>query len=89
MCIFNMKAMNWMLLQCYNMRARLIGSGVFIKEFSDYADKVKHDEEDNRLREQEISRREIALKRALEYHLKNEKLTQSKIDQIRAPNRVF
>jgi hypothetical protein len=83
-----MKAMNLM-LHCYNMRARLIGSGVFIKEFSDYADKVKHDEEDNRLREQEISRREIALERILEYHLKNEKLTQREIDQIRDPNAVF
>jgi len=36
-------------------------------------------------REQEISRREIAL----EYHLKNQKLTQSEIDQIRDPNAVF
>jgi predicted transcriptional regulator len=83
-----MKAMN-LILQCYNMRSRLIGSALFVKEFSDYADKVKHDEENNTLREQEISRREKALERALEYHLKNEKLTQREIDQIRAPNRVF
>jgi hypothetical protein len=39
-----MKAM-YLMLQCYNMRARLIGSGVFVKEFSDYRDKVKRDEE--------------------------------------------
>jgi hypothetical protein len=50
---------------------------------------IKRDEEDNRLREQEISRREIALKRVLEYHLKNQKLTQREIDQINAPNQVF
>ena len=41
MCILNMKAMNWMLLQCYNMRAMLIRSRVFIKEFYDHAEKVK------------------------------------------------
>jgi hypothetical protein len=65
-----MKAMNLM-LQCYNMRARLIGSGVFIKEFSDYADKVKHDEEDVKIREQEIARRE----QALQAYLERKKLT--------------
>ena len=60
-----MKAM-YLMLQCYNMRARLIGSGVFVKEFSDYRDKVKRDEETNTLREQEISRREQALQAYLE-----------------------
>ena len=65
-----------MLLQCYNMRARLIGSRVFIKEFYDYAEKVKTAKEAIRQREQEISRREKALERALEDNLKNGKLTQ-------------
>jgi hypothetical protein len=32
-----MKAMNLM-EQCYNMRIRIIDSGVFIKEFFDYTD---------------------------------------------------
>ena len=41
------------------------------------------------IREQEISRREKALERALEDHLKNEKLTQSEIRQIIYPNQVF
>jgi uncharacterized protein YdhG (YjbR/CyaY superfamily) len=60
-----------------------------LSEFSDYADKVKHDEEDNKLREQEISRKEKALERELEDHLKNGKLTQEKIWEIRDPNTVF
>ena len=60
-----------------------------MSEFSDYADKVKHDEEDNKLREQEISRKEKALERELEDHLKNGKLTQEKIWEIRDPNTVF
>ena len=55
-----MKAMNLM-MQCYNMRARLIDSRTFVKEFSDYAEKVQSDEEAIRIREQEISRKEKAL----------------------------
>ena len=47
------------------------------------------DEEANAIREQEISRREKALERALEDHLKNQKLTQSEVDQIIDPNAVF
>jgi hypothetical protein len=82
------KAMKLM-LQCQYMRLKLVDSEAFMKRFYDHSDKVECDEEDNRLREQEISRREIALERALEYHLKNEKLTQREIDQIRAPNQVF
>jgi hypothetical protein len=82
------KAMKLM-LQCQYMRLKLVDSEAFMKRFYDHSDKVERDEEDNRLREQEISRREIALERALEYHLKNEKLTQREIDQIRAPNQVF
>jgi hypothetical protein len=78
-----------LMLQCHYMPFKLVDSQAFIKQFSDYADKVERDEEDNRLREQEISRREIALERALEYHLKNEKLTQREIDQIIYPNQVF
>ena len=82
------KAMKLM-LQCQYMRLKLVDSEAFMKQFYDNSDKVKRDQEANRLREQEISRREIALKRALEYHLKNEKLTQREVDQIIAPNQVF
>ena len=83
-----MKAMNLM-LQCYNMRARLIGSALLVKEFSDYADKVKHDEEDNTQREQEISRREKSLERELEDHLKNGKLTQEKFGKSEIQMQYF
>jgi hypothetical protein len=83
-----MKAMN-LVLQCYNIRARLIGSGVFVKEFLDYTEKVKSDEEALRIREQEVSRREKSLERELEDHLKNGKLTKEKIWEIRDPNAVF
>jgi hypothetical protein len=78
-----------LMLQCQYMRLKLVDSKAFIKQFYDRSDKVRCDEEDNRLREQEISRREEALERALDEHLKNEKLTQREIDQIRAPERVF
>jgi hypothetical protein len=47
------------------------------------------DDEALRIREQEISRREIALERALEDHLKNEKLTQDEIRQIRDQMQYF
>jgi hypothetical protein len=60
-----------------------------LTEFYGHVEKVKGDEESVRIREQDITRREKALERVLEYHLKNEKLTQREIDQIRAPNRVF
>ena len=83
-----MKAMNLM-LQCHYMRARLIDSGIFVREFFDYAEKVKSDEEANTIREQEIARQEKSLERALEDHLKNGKLTQEKIWEIRDPNAVF
>src|SRR5215210_2343304 len=83
-----MKAMN-LIMHCYHMRSKLLKSEAFNKEFLDYTKKVQSDEEALRIREQEVSRREIALERALEYHLKNGKLTQREIDQIRAPNRVF
>jgi hypothetical protein len=54
------KAMKLM-LQCQYMRLKLVDSEAFMKRFYDHSDKVERDEEDNRLREQEISRREIAL----------------------------
>lgn len=78
-----------LMLQYQYMRLKLVDCQAFIKQFYDYADKVERDEEANTLREQEISRREIALERVLEYHLKNGKLTPSEIRQIRAPNAVF
>jgi hypothetical protein len=60
-----------------------------MKQFYDDAEKVKRDEETNTLREQEVSRREKSLERALEDHLKNGKLTKEKIWEIRDPNAVF
>ena len=39
-----MKAMNLM-LQCYYMRFKLVDSEVFSKEFLDYTEKLKSDEE--------------------------------------------
>jgi hypothetical protein len=78
-----------LMMQCHILRLKLVDSEAFMKRFYDHSDKVKRDEEANTIREQEISRREIALERVLEYHLKNQKLTQREIDQIIAPNRVF
>jgi hypothetical protein len=40
-------------MQCYYIRARLIGSSVFVNEFLDYTKKVKSDEEALRIREEE------------------------------------
>ena len=77
-----------LLMQCYYMRSKLIDSEAFNKEFLDYTKKVQSDEEALRIREQEISRREKSLERALEDHLKNGKLTQEKIWE-RDPNAVF
>lgn len=76
-------------MQCYYMRSNLIDSEAFNKEFLDYTKKVKSDEEALRQNEQEISRKEKALERALEDHLKNQKLTPSEIRQIIEPNAVF
>ena len=83
-----MKAMN-LIIQCYYMRSKLIDSEAFNKEFLDYTKKVESDEEALIIREQEVSRREKSLERALEDHLKNQKLTQSEVDQIIDPNAVF
>jgi predicted transcriptional regulator len=55
-----MKAMN-LIMHCYYMRSKLLKSEAINKEFLDYIEKVKRDEEHNRLREQEISRKEKAL----------------------------
>jgi hypothetical protein len=55
------------------MRFKLVDSEVLVKDFYNHAKKVKSDEEANKVREQEISRREKALERALEDHLKNQK----------------
>jgi hypothetical protein len=71
------------------MRFKLVDSEVLVKDFYNHAKKVESDEEALRIREQEISRREKALERALEDHLKNEKLTQEEIWQIRDPDAVF
>lgn len=83
-----MKSMN-LIMQCYYMRSKLIYSEVFNKQFLDYTKKVQSDEETLRIREQEIGRREKLLESALEDHLKNEKLKQEEIWQIRDPNAVF
>jgi hypothetical protein len=82
------KAMKLM-LHCQYMRLKLVDSEAFMKRFYDDADKVKRDEETNTIREQEVSRREKSLERELEDHLKNGKLTQEKIWEIRDPNAVF
>ena len=82
------KAMNLM-MHCYYTRFKLVDSEVLVKDFYNHAEKVKSDEEALRLREQEVGRREKSLERALEDHLKNGKLTQEKIWEIRDPNAVF
>ena len=83
-----MKAMN-LIMDCYYMRSKLLSSEAINKEFLDYTEKVKRDEETNTIREQEVSRREKSLERELEDHLKNGKLTKEKIWEIRDPNAVF
>jgi hypothetical protein len=83
-----MKAMN-LIMDCYYMRSKLLKSEAINKEFLDYTEKVKRDEETNTIREQEVSRREKSLERELEDHLKNGKLTKEKIWEIRDPNAVF
>jgi hypothetical protein len=79
-----MKAINLM-MQCYYMRFKLVDSEVLVKDFYNHAKKVKSDEDALRIREQEISRRE----KALEEHLKNEKLTLREIREIRNLNALF
>ena len=48
-------------LYCYNMRFSLIECELLIKDFYNYAEKVKSDKETNKVREEEITRREKAL----------------------------
>jgi predicted transcriptional regulator len=50
-----------LMLQSQSVRLKLVDSEAFIKQFYEHADKVEHDEEHIRLREQEISRKEKAL----------------------------
>jgi predicted transcriptional regulator len=57
-----MKAMN-LIMHCYYMRSKLLKSEAINKEFLDYTEKVQSDEEANKVREQEISRREKSLER--------------------------
>jgi hypothetical protein len=78
-----------LMLHCYYMRLKLVDSEVLVKDFYEHAKKVKSDEEALRLREQEISRKENALEKESEDHLKNQKLTQEKIWEIRDPNAIF
>ena len=78
-----------LIMQCYYMRSIIIDSEAFNKGFLDYTKKVQSDDEALRIREQEISRREKSLERALDDHLKNGKLTQERIWEIRNPNAVF
>jgi len=85
------KAMNLM-MQCYYMRFKLVDSEVLVKDFYNHAEKVKSDEEALTIREQEVARQEKALERALEDHLKNQKLTKEETWQIEDPedpNAVF
>ena len=78
------KAMK-LIMHYYYMRSKLLNSEAYNKEFLDYTKKVQSDEEALRIREQEAARQE----RALEDHLKNEKLTLEEIWQIRDADSVF
>ena len=53
-----MKAMNLM-MQCHIMRLKLVDSEVLLKDFTEHA--KKSDEKTNKVREQEISRKEKTL----------------------------
>jgi type II secretory pathway component PulJ len=82
-----MKSMD-LIMQCPYIRFKLIDSELFTKEFLDYTQKVRSDEQTNTEREQEISRREKALERRLD-HLKNEKTKTRETGEIRNSNAVF
>jgi len=71
------------------MRFSLIDCEPLVSDFFNREKKVKSDTEANKLREEEITRREKSLERALEDHLKDEKLTQTEIDEIRGTGPVF
>jgi hypothetical protein len=83
-----MKAIKLM-LYCYNMRYALINCEPLLNDFFKREEKVKSDTEAITQTEEEITRKEKALERALEDHLKNGKLTQSEIDEIRGRGPVF
>lgn len=71
------KAMK-LLLECYKIRLQLIVSEPFVKDFYQYVEQIKS-------MEQDISRRE----RALKAYLEGRKLTQQEIDYSTDPNAVF
>ena len=83
-----MKAMNLM-MQYQIMRLKKVDSEAFNKEFLDYTKKVQNDEETVRIGENKILDEKKILKRAIEDHLKNEKITQERIWEIRDPDVVF
>ena len=69
-------------MQCDNRRFELVKIEPDINEIKEYIDTVKR-------AAKEIERREKSLERALEDHLKNEKLTQEEIDEIKGRGPVF
>ena len=83
-----MKAIK-LVLYCYNMRFSLIDCEPLVNDFFNCEKKVKGDTEANKLREEEITKREKSLEKALDDHLKNERLTQEEIDEIRGRGPVF
>jgi hypothetical protein len=78
-----------LIVEFSDKRFNLIDSESLIKDFFNREEKVKSDKEANTIREDEISRREKSLERALEDHLKNQKLIGREIDEIRARSPVF
>ncbi|MGH9964810.1 MAG: hypothetical protein ACRD5E_08290 [Nitrososphaeraceae archaeon] len=71
------KAMK-LILECYKIRFQLIDSEPFVKDFYQHGEQIK-------TMEQDISRRE----RALKAYLEGRKLTQEEIDFSTDPNAVF
>ena len=59
------KAMKLM-LECYNTRFQIIDSQIATKEFMEYTEKVKTDEQINTKVDQELGRREIVVQNYLE-----------------------
>jgi predicted transcriptional regulator len=80
-----MKAIK-LVLYCYNMRFSLIDSEPLVNDFFNREKKVKSDTEANKLREEEIARRE----KALEAYLAARKLTVDEFyNDPNKPDRVF
>lgn len=67
-----------LMLECYKIRFQLIDSEPFVRDFYQYGEQIK-------TMEQDISRRE----RALKAYLEGKKLTQEEIDFSTDPNAVF